>query len=195
MNAVAAAPTIDRSAKNDRVSLIRLVWVAPLTVAVALGVNLLIRFAVQSLSPATGRMPQLSDPMVTLTVEGVLAAIIVFVLVALFVPRPIFVYRIIGVVALLISVIPDIALVMGGAPMFAAMRLVGPLTSIGSPSPPPGPGGPGGPPAGGPPPGFSQGMPLEQALVLMGLHAATAIVCIVLLTTLTRRRIAAQAQA
>jgi hypothetical protein len=105
----------------------------------------------------------------------------------LFVPRPIFWYRIVGSIALLVSLLPDVALGLGGAPMQTAMRFVGPLTSIGSP----GPGGQGGPPpgapgAGGPPPGFLSGMSLDQVLVLMLLHVAVGVVCIGVLTTLAR---------
>src|SRR5207249_7126301 len=127
-----------------------------------------IRFLAQLIDPATLRMPQLQGPMQVLAVEGALAAIVVFVLFALFVPRPIFWYRIVGGVALLFSLLPDVALALGGAPMMTAMRFVGPLTSIGAP----GPGGPGGGPppgagpgAGGPPPGFLSGMSIDQVLV------------------------------
>jgi len=132
--------------------------------------------------------------MQVLAVEGALAAIVVFVLFALFVPRPIFWYRIVGGVALLFSLLPDVALALGGAPMMTAMRFVGPLTSIGAPGHP-GPGGgppPGaGPGAGGPPPGFLSGMSIDQVLVLMALHVAVGLICITLLTTLARKRVAA----
>ncbi|HET7092766.1 MAG TPA: hypothetical protein VFI22_04785, partial [Thermomicrobiales bacterium] len=70
---------------------------------------------------------------------------------------------------------------MGGAPMRQAMGVVGPLARVGAPAP-------SGPRPAGPPPGaILPGAPLEQVLVLMLLHVATAVVCIVLLTTLTRK--------
>jgi hypothetical protein len=176
---------------HDRISLSRLFWVAPLTLVVSLGVCFAIRFIVQALNPNLTRMPQLREPMIALTVEGVVAAIVVFALFAAFVPRPIFWYRSLGIAALLISFLPDIALAIGGAPMMLSMRVIGPLTSLGQPGPGgpgPGPGGPGGPGPGPGGPGASFTTPLEQVLVLMLLHVAVAAVCIVLLTTLTRKR-------
>jgi hypothetical protein len=175
--------------RQSSVSLARMLWVAPLTLMVALAVAFAIRFIAQSLDPRLARMPQLGQPMVMLVVEGVLAAVVVFVLFALVVARPFFWYRVVGVVALMFSLLPDLGLALGGSWMGMAMRFVGPLTSIGvsgpaAGGPPPG----GGPAAGGPPPGFLNSMPLEQVLVLMSLHVAVAVVCIVGLTTLTRRR-------
>jgi hypothetical protein len=167
--------------RHGRISLSRLFWVAPLTLVVSLGVCFAIRFIVQALNPNLTRMPQLREPMIALTVEGVVAAIVVFALFAAFVPRPIFWYRSLGIAALLISFLPDIALAIGGAPMMLSMRVIGPLTSLGQP----GPGGPGPGPGG---PGASFTTPVEQVLVLMLLHVAVAAVCIVLLTTLTRKR-------
>jgi hypothetical protein len=188
---------------RDRVAWPRLIWVAPLTMLAALAVNFLIRLVVQSLNPRLARMPQLEQPMITLTMMGCLAAIVVFVLVGLLVrDRPFFWFRVIAIGALLVSWLPDIALAIGGAPAGTAMRVVGPLATFGSPPPrgpggggPPG-GGPGGGPAGGgpggpgggPPGGFSFTMPIEQVLVLMLLHLATAVVCIALLSTLMRDR-------
>lgn len=178
------------STRTDRcqsVSFARLLWVAPLTVATALAVNVAIKLVLQALFPSLQRMMQLGAPLVTLTLEGAVAAIVVFGLIAWLVPRPIFWYRVIATVALLVSLVPNVALAIGGAPMMTVFRLMGPLLSVGAPppsSPPPG----GGPPVGGPPPsGAMPGMPLEQVLVLMLLHVATFLVCVVLLTTLTRK--------
>jgi hypothetical protein len=164
-------------------------------VVAALAVCFGLRSLLQQLSPNLTRMPQLQEPMVTLVIEGAVAATVVFVLFASFVPRPIFWYRIAAVVALLLSWAPDIALGLGGTPMRLAMRYVSPLTSLSIPglSQPGGP-PPGGPPpgaqVGGPPPGFLSAMPIQQVLVLMLLHAAVALVCVVMLTTLTRVRTA-----
>ena len=119
-------------------------------------------------------------------------AVLVFILFALVVPRPIFWYRIVGVVALVLSWLPDIGLGLGGTPMRLALRYVSPLTQVGFL------GERGGPPPGGPPPGAGPGgppggilpaAPIEQVLVLMLLHTAVAVVCIVMLTTLTRERV------
>ena len=76
--------------------------------------------------------------------------------------------------------------------MRLALRYVSPLATI----PLPGLSGTGGPPSGGPPPGAQSGGPppgflssmsIEQVLVLMSLHAAVAVVCIAMLTVLTRK--------
>jgi hypothetical protein len=157
--------------------------VAPLTLIVAIGVCYGLKSLLVLVDPSLSQMGQLGQPMLTLAIEGALAAIVVFTLFALFVPRAIFWYRIVGVGALVLSWIPDIALGIGGTPMQLAMRYVGPLTSIGR-------SGGGGPPpgaqTGGPPPGFFSAMPIEQVLVLMLLHGAVGLVCIGMLTTLTK---------
>ena len=138
---------------------------------------------------------------------------VVFVLMARFVPRPITWFRRLAIVALLVSILPDLALGMGGSTALMGMRAMGPFLSVdipglgGPPGPPPGGGRPpgggqpgggppgaggppgGGPPGGGPRPGFVfPAMPPEQVVILVGLHAATALVCVLLLTTLTRER-------
>jgi hypothetical protein len=176
-----ARTRIDR---REGVSFARLLWVAPLTVAVALALNVAIKVALQALFPSLRSMMQLGTPLTILTLEGAVAAVVVFALVALLVPRPIFWYRIVATVALLVSLIPDVALAMGGAPMMTAMRAMGPLLSPGAPAPSGPPSASGG---GGPPPGAMPAMALEHVLVLMLLHVATFAVCVGLLTTLTRK--------
>src|SRR3954447_14875693 len=98
---------------RDGISFRRLAWVAPLTVVAALLVNACIRALVQT-DPSLTRMPQLGTPMMTLTLVGAVVAVLIFVLFALFVPRPIFWYRVLGVAALLVSWIPDLMLAVGG---------------------------------------------------------------------------------
>ena len=181
----ADGPAIRVRARQKQVSFGRLLWVAPLTVAVALALNFAIKLVVQTLDPTLSHMGQLQTPLVTLTMEGAVAAIAVFALVALLTARPIFWYRILAGVALVVSLIPDVALAVGGASMMAAMSVVGPLLNLGSFAQ--AGSSTGGPPAGGPPPGGAMpGSSIEEVLVLMLLHVATAMVCIVLLTTLTR---------
>jgi hypothetical protein len=183
VDAVAARP-------REQVSFKRLLWVAPLTVIVALAVNLALKLLVQAVNPNLARMGQLQQPLITLTLLGSIAAIVVFALVALLTKRPFFWYRLLAAVALVVSWLPDIALGIGGQTAGLAMRFVSPVAMLGSPGPSgPPPGGGGGPPGGGgggPPGGFVT--PIEQVLVLMLLHLATAVVCVVLLTTLTRAR-------
>ncbi|HEY3081677.1 MAG TPA: hypothetical protein VGM69_17435 [Chloroflexota bacterium] len=179
--------TTDRA---EPVSFARLLWLAPLTVVVALAVNYAIKQVAQALDPSLARMGQLGPPLILLTLEGAVGAIVVFAIMALLLRRPIFWYRVVAAIVLLISILPDLALGMGGTAAMWGMRVMGPFLSLGMPGPsgPPG-GGPGGggPPPGGPPPGGMPAMTVEQVLVLMLLHAATAVVCVVLLTTLTRK--------
>ncbi len=187
-----------RTESSERVSWRRVLWVAPLTVVVSALVCVGLRTLLQAVDPSLEGMGQLGPPMLTLAIEGSIAAVLVFIVFALVLRRPLFWYRIVGVVALVLSCLPDLALGLGGAPMQLALRYVSPLTSVGAR-----PGGraaragaagfgPGGPPpgagSGGPPPGFLNAAPIEQVLVLILLHTAVAAVCIIMLTTLTRER-------
>ena len=185
---VMATPSYDRAAdRRDGVSWRRLLWVAPLTVVVALLVNLAIKTLLQAINPALSEMGQLGRPMIILTVEGAILAVIVFALMVWLVPHPIRWYRIVGVIALLISLIPDLLLGFGGDLRRMGSGMVSPFTRFGAQFFPAASGG--GPPGGGggPSPGdVLPGLPWDRVLILMLLHAATAIVCIVLLTTLTR---------
>ena len=184
---VAAMPSHDRAAaRRDGVSWRRLLWVAPLTVVVALLVNLAIKTLLQAINPALSEMGQLGRPMIILTLEGAILALIVFALMVWLVPHPIRWYRIVGVIALLISLIPDLLLRFGGDLRRMDSGMVSPFTHFGAQFfPAPSGGGP--PGGGGPSPGdVLPGLPWDRVLILMLLHAATAIVCIVLLTTLTR---------
>jgi hypothetical protein len=56
--------------RRDGVSFSRLLWVGPLTVVVALVVNLIIRAIAQALNPELTEMGQLGRPMIILTIEG-----------------------------------------------------------------------------------------------------------------------------
>jgi hypothetical protein len=177
---------VDRASRRDRVSFARLLWVAPLTLVSALVVNLLIKFVAETLDPSLARMGQLQTPLVSLTLQGAIGAVVVFAIMAAVVPRPILCYRILAVLALLASVVPDIALGMGGAAAGWGMRLMGPFLSLAGPSgPTPGAGGP--PPGGGFAGGGPPAMSLEQVAVLIIFHTATFAVCVGLLTTMTRK--------
>lgn len=183
---VTAMPSSDTAAeRRDGVSWRRLLWVGPLTVVVALVVNLLIRTLVQALNPALTEMGQLGRPMIILTVEGAILAVLVFALLVWLVPHPIRWFRIVAVIALLISLIPDLLLGLGGEARRIGSALVAPFTRVGNMLFPAQQGG--GRPPGGPSPGeVLPGLPWDRVLILMLLHTATALVCIVLLTTLTR---------
>jgi hypothetical protein len=183
MNSTASAET--PADRRDGVSFTRLLWVAPLTVVVALVVNLAIKTLVQALDPSLQEMGQLGRPLIILTLEGAILAVIVFALMVWLVPHPIRWFRIVAIVALLISLIPDLLLGLGGDSRRLGSSLVSPFTRFGSRFFPAATSG--GPPSGGPSPAETlPGLPWERVMILMLLHVATAVVCIVLLTTLTR---------
>jgi hypothetical protein len=170
--------------RRDGVSFSRLLWVGPLTVIVALVVNLLIKTVLIAVNPSLAEMGQLGNALIVLTLEGAILAVIVFALMVWLVPHPIYWFRILGVIALVISIIPDILLGVGGDSRRAGSSLVGPFLRVGALFAPA--------PSGGPRPPSGQagaaleGLPTERVLILILLHVATAVVCIVMLTTLTR---------
>lgn len=174
----------DDPARRDSVSWKRLLWVAPLTVAAAVLVNMAIAFLLRAINPDLQEMGLLGRPNVILTLEGAVLAVVVFALMVWLVPHPIRWYRIVGVLALLISLIPDVLLGLGGGWREAGSDMVSPFSRVGALLFPSGSGG-GRRPA--PTPGeVLPGLPWDRVLILIALHVAAAIVCIVLLTTLTR---------
>ena len=170
--------------RRDFVSWKRLLWVAPVTVVAAVLVNMGIAALLRAINPDLNEMALLGRPNVILTLEGAVLAVIVFALMVWLVPHPNRWYRVVGVVALLVSLIPDVLLGFGGAWREAGSGMVAPFSRAGAmlfPS------GSGGGRRGGPTPGeVLPGLPWDRVLILIALHVAAAIVCIVLLTTLTR---------
>src|ERR687898_2860175 len=118
--------------RRDSVSFTRLLWVAPLTVVVALVVNLIIRAVVQAIDPSLSEMPQLGRSLIVLTLEGAILAVLVFALMAWLVPHPIRWYRIVAVIALLLSLIPDLPLGLGGDLRRTGTARVAPLSRFGA---------------------------------------------------------------
>jgi hypothetical protein len=183
MTAMAADETA--AERRDGVSFTRLLWVGPLTVVVALLVNLAIKTVLQALQPALTEMGQLGRPLIILTLEGAILAVIVFALLVWLVPHPIRWFRLVAVIALLISLLPDLLLGLGGDARRTGSALVSPFTRFGARFFPAEQGG--GRPPGGPTPAQAlPGLPWDRVLILMLLHTAVAVVCILLLTTLTR---------
>ena len=172
------------AARRDYVSWKRLAWVAPLTVVAAVLVNMAIAALLRAINPDLNEMGLLGRPNVILTLEGAILAVIVFTLMVWLVPHPIRWYRVVGVIALLISLIPDLLLGLGGGWREAGSGMVAPFSRVGAllfPS-----SGGGGRPSAPAPGEVLPGLPWDRVLILIALHVAAAIVCIVLLTTLTR---------
>jgi hypothetical protein len=173
-----------RAESRKPISFIRLAWVVPLTVVAAVAVNYAIKLLLIALDPSLASMGQLQMPLLSLTLQGAAAACVVFAIVAVLLPRPILWYRILAVVALLASLVPDIALGLGGSAASFGMQLMQPFLSLGMPAPS------GGGQAGPPPGAAAGGMPamsIEHVLVLVLLHVACFVVCVTMLTTLARR--------
>src|SRR5215204_1869245 len=118
--------------RRDGVSWIRLLWVGPLTVVVALLVNLLIKTLLQALDPSLAEMGQLGRPLIILTLEGAILAVLVFALMVWLVPHPIRWFRIVGVIALLLSLIPDLLLGLGGDARRMGSSMVAPFSRFGA---------------------------------------------------------------
>jgi hypothetical protein len=171
--------------RRDGVSITRLLWVAPLTVVVALVVNLIIKTLIQALDPSLTEMPQLGRSLIIFTLEGAILAVIVFALMVWLVPHLIRWFRIVAVIALVLSLIPDLLLGLGGDLRRTGSAMVAPFSRFGALFFPAEQGG-GRPPGGPSPTEALPGLPWNRVLILMLLHTATAVVCIVLLTTLTR---------
>src|SRR5919112_4130905 len=118
--------------RRDSVSFTRLLWVAPLTVVAALVVNLIIKTLVQAIDPSLSEMGQLGRSLIILTLEGAILAVIVFALMVWLVPHPIRWFRIVAVSALLLSLIPDLLLGLGGDLRRMGSGMVSPFTRSGA---------------------------------------------------------------
>lgn len=102
---------------KQRVRYGRLWWVGLLTIVLAVVANLIVRAVALLFVTVPPEFLPLSDPMPTIifTVGGVLAAVIVFAIVGRFTRRPARVYTIIAVIALLLSLVPDIMMLVAPA--------------------------------------------------------------------------------
>src|SRR5215213_11888491 len=120
------------AARRDGVSFARLLWVAPLTVVVALVVNLIIKTIVQALDPSLKEMPQLGQSLIVLTLEGAILAVIIFTVMVWLVPHPIRWFRIVAVIAWLLSLIPDLLLGLGGDMRRTGSGMVAPFSRFGA---------------------------------------------------------------
>jgi hypothetical protein len=132
---LAAPPAVARerptaTQRRERVSFARLLWVAPLTVVAALLVNLGIRALAQAINPSLVSLPSLQTVYLSFTVLGSLAAVVVFTLLAVSTKKPFTIFRVVAVLALLLSWLPDVGLAMGGQAGAMSMQVVGPLMGL-----------------------------------------------------------------
>jgi hypothetical protein len=97
--------------RTERVATGQLLKVGALAIGASVAANLIIRIIAVSLLGIGQEFPPLGwGPPIVFTIIGVLGAIIVFAIIARFAKRPIRLFRIIGVVVLVLSLLPDIGL-------------------------------------------------------------------------------------
>lgn len=117
------------SDRAERVAGGRLLRAGALAIGASVIANLIIRIiAVNLLGIGEGFMPLSWGPPIVFTIIGVLGAIIVFAIIARFAKRPARLFRIVGLVALVLSLLPDIGLLtsnsMPGTSLAAVITLI-----------------------------------------------------------------------
>lgn len=107
-NVVSSDPT-----PSERIEVRRLWWVGPLTVIVAVLANLLVRAIGQALFEVSPEFDPFQVPQIAfLTAVGVGSGVVVFAVVTRAAQRPLRTFRIIAAVAFLLSLIPDVILLV-----------------------------------------------------------------------------------
>jgi len=125
MSSLARPATPFAPLTTQRVDARRLLWVAPLTVLAALLANSIVQSLAHSLFPVTLTFSHLMVGAVALTTVGAVgAACLVFAVVARLARRPIWLYRRIAVVALVVTLIPDVMLFTQSDPSNSAAGIV-----------------------------------------------------------------------
>ena len=114
---------------RNSISFVRLLWVAPLVVAAGVAINSLIALVARTIDPSFG-VP--ASGITTLTLEGCVGAVLVFAGLAYFVPRPIFWYRVVSTIAVVLSLGPVVALGMGGTFALLGLQLISQVEGIGT---------------------------------------------------------------
>ena len=102
--------------RSERVASGRLLKVGALAIGASVVVNLIIRIIFVNLLGIGSEFPPLGwGPPIIFTIMGVLGAVIVFAIIARFAKRPIRLFRIIGLVVLVLSLLPDLGLLNANA--------------------------------------------------------------------------------
>ena len=112
MTGTEAGPLAETRAER-RVSLRTLWRVGPLAIAIAIVGNLLLWLLAEALFPIPAEFLPLDPvPIIMFTVLGVGAATLVFALLARFTRRPVTIFRWVALVALLLSLVPNVQLLL-----------------------------------------------------------------------------------
>jgi hypothetical protein len=97
--------------RPERISSGRLWKIGAQAIAASIVVNLIIRIVAVNILGIGSEFPPLGwGPPIVFTIIGVLGAVIVFAIIARFAKRPSRLFRIIGLVVLVLSLVPDILL-------------------------------------------------------------------------------------
>jgi hypothetical protein len=103
------------SSAEERVSYRRLLWVGPLAIVASVIANQIVHFLALSLFNISPDFPPLQfGPPIMFTIIGVLGAVIVYAIVGRLSHRPIRLFRVIALIVLVLSFIPDIGLLTSG---------------------------------------------------------------------------------
>ncbi len=96
--------TSTRSIPQERVAIRKLVWVGPLTIVLAMLVNLVVRLLAVSFFGVSSSFPYLQAPVISITtVVFLVLALFAFVLVDRVSSHPVRIFRIVGGIALVAS--------------------------------------------------------------------------------------------
>ena len=99
--------------REERVSSRRLLWVGPLAIVVSVIANQIVRLIAVSLFNISPEfMPLQVGPPLMFTIMGVLGAVIVYAVVGRISRHPIRLFRVIALIVLALSFIPDIGLLI-----------------------------------------------------------------------------------
>lgn len=109
-------PTSTLTDRSERIASGRLLKVGALAIGASVVANLIIRIIFVNLLGIGSEFPPLGwGPPIIFTIMGVLGAVIVFAIVARFAKRPIRLFRIIALVVLVLSLLPDLGLLNANA--------------------------------------------------------------------------------
>jgi len=110
MSSTASAPA--RSERTERIAIHRRWWAGPLAIIASVVANLIVRFIALAVFDIPGRFSPLANPgpVIALTTLGVAGAVIVFAIVSRFARHPARLFRVIALVVLLLSFLPDLRL-------------------------------------------------------------------------------------
>lgn len=108
---------LSKEAQGERLVLRRLLWAVPLAIAAASVANLIVFWVAVALFPSVGQFPMLGTlPIIASTVVYLLVAAAVFVVVGKLSNRPVAHFRVIAVVALLLSFVAPLSAGAGMMP-------------------------------------------------------------------------------